>query len=453
MTMPSASANAAGLEWRGPINGGTPPELKAAICDAAARLCGERFGKLLEALVLAGSLACDEGTFVREGQDHRRALGDAEFLLIFKSDFPLPTQAVLHRLETEIESLLDAQGVTCPVRLNAVHPACLGSLRPHLYAFELRNCGQVIWGEEAILSLIPEFSPHEIPLEDAWRLLANRVVEQLSVLDQLVEWTTPSIEAHYRTVQLFLDMATSLLLFSGAYAPTCRERTKRLSTLARNARSVDEYPFSLCDFASHVEACTRWKLSPEGGLPGASDSPWDTAVVYAWLLWRWELARLTGAGSRETNFGLLRRYFELEPLRERWRGWRRVLRKGGWLGTCRHWLRWARLGWQASPEYWIYAAASELLFSLPSFCYSYSRLALDVDWNKVHGWLPLKEHGLSDERAAWRLLAANIVRNYREFVTGTGALGPLGAAEMTPSSVMLETQPQALPSLTAHRQG
>src|SRR5204862_702462 len=108
------------------------------------------------------------------------------------------------------------------------------------------NCGQAIWGDAGALALIPDFSPSEIPLEDGWRLLCERIVEQLSVADQLLEWRpTLSAEAHYQTVKLYLDMATSFLLFSGVYAATCREPSKRLAISTRKPCSVVDIPFAL----------------------------------------------------------------------------------------------------------------------------------------------------------------------------------------------------------------
>src|SRR5437588_7114813 len=78
-------------------------QLQAAVCEHASTVCEKRFGKLLEAVVLAGSLARDEGTFVNQGQDRWSVLGDAELLLVFKRNFPLPGRAILKSLEEEIE--------------------------------------------------------------------------------------------------------------------------------------------------------------------------------------------------------------------------------------------------------------------------------------------------------------------------------------------------------------
>ena len=65
-----------------------PPQLKAVICKEASTECEKRFGQILDAVVLAGSLARDEGTFVAKGQDRWSALGDAEFLLVFQRNSP-----------------------------------------------------------------------------------------------------------------------------------------------------------------------------------------------------------------------------------------------------------------------------------------------------------------------------------------------------------------------------
>jgi hypothetical protein len=181
--------------------------LRSAICNETVRLCLEHSSHGLRALVLTGSLARNEATF--EGGEGRWSFwGDAEFLLVCDSTGSLPPAARLAELRTRIEEALARFGIACRIGLRAVRLTYLGNLQPHLFAYELRACGRVLWGDPHILSLIPAFSPRDLSLEDAWRLLCNRMVEHLEVMEELADASAPqSGRVHYRTVKLYLDFA------------------------------------------------------------------------------------------------------------------------------------------------------------------------------------------------------------------------------------------------------
>jgi hypothetical protein len=409
------------LKWDQRIDDQTRHRLGSVICEETCRACQNRFAPELKSLVLTGSLARDEATFSKEGADSWSVLGDAEFLLIFKESAPLPSRASLETVRRHVERLLRNRSLTCQIGLSAAHPAYLSKLRPHIYAYELRELGRALWGDAEILSLIPEFSPSEIPLEDAWRLLCNRMIEQLAGVERLATGSSAlDPQVHYRTVKLYLAMATSFLLFSGYYAPTYREGSERLLKLAINRRE-GEQPFPLRDFAKRVEVCTRWKLSGDGPSEIGRSGFAESALTYAWSLWRWELASLTGAGYQLDHAGLMRHGFRLQPLSDRLRGWSYVLRRCGWHRSWSQWPRWGRLCLRASPRLWIYAAASELFSALPQLLDGGAEPARSVDWHAVDGWLPIRTNGPPGATAPWQLLASNIVRNYRDFLVETRA--------------------------------
>ena len=409
-----------------------PSALKAAICEEMARLCAEELGESLRAAVLTGSLARDEATFAREGE-RWSVLGDAEFLLIFHERTTLPPAPNLKLLRQGIENILLQCGILCPVSVSAVYPRYLLKMRPHIFGYELRTCGQVVWGEPQILSLIPAFSPSDIPLEDAWRLLCNRMVELLEVADQLVDKPGAlSRHAHYRAVKIYLDMATSFLLFRGAYAPSYRERAEKLRTLADSTSAKDGCSFfPLRTFAERVSSCTQLKLQEAGGgdlsVTGGDTGPsvefWEEVVAYARLLWRWELARLTGVQAQLSYRALLEKWMQLQPFGKRLRGWVYVLRKGGWHRSWRNWPHWVRRGWRASPRYWVYAAASELFLRLPALLRDANqRRDTDLNWKELRSWLPMvRECEAGMRGSSWQQVASEIARNYNEFVVGTRA--------------------------------
>lgn len=396
--------------------------LRATIGSETARLCAEQYTGQLRAVILAGSLARDEATWRMDG-DRSRALGDAEFLLVFADRTSLPDGRDVQNLARRIDAHLAGLGIVCPITLSPVHATYLRRLRPAIFAYELRASGQVAWGEATILSLTPAFSAADIPLEDAWRLLCNRLVEQLEVASDMSEPSTdPSEPALYRTVKLHLDMATSLLVFLGSYEPTYRQRAERLRDLARRQEQSDHYPFRLEPFARIVSACTEWKLAGGDG-PAPEGVSWQGVIERARRLWRWELARLSGASAELPDHALLEAWLRRQPAADRARGWLHVLRKCGWQQSWRLWPRWAHLARRGSPRYLVYSAACRLLFELPRFEVEGSDVTREgAAWEGLWADLPVIRPWADQRRALpWQEAASEIAWSYREFLVGTRA--------------------------------
>src|SRR6266576_1886790 len=302
--------------------------LRETIGKQVAQLCFQTHGQSLRAVVLTGSLARDEATLVEEGKSWR-LLGDAEFLLIFHTHASLPRTVAMGFLRQNIETSISRFGVTSEICVTAAYPKYLRSLRPSIFAYELRNCGKVVWGDPEILTCIPSFSSSDIPWEDGWRLLSNRMVEQLEVLEDLEQKPKMlSSRLHYRTVKLYLDMATSFLLFAGEYAPTYEERAQRLRILADTQPADDKTPFNLHQFCDRVSECTQWKLSEIACDTASISQPiverdstwWEEAVGYAQVLWGWELALLTGSTGEVGNQELLKRWMNCQPVYRHFEG-------------------------------------------------------------------------------------------------------------------------------------
>ena len=235
----------------------------SVICQQTVYHSVKNSGQGLRAIVLTGSIARGEGTYIKE-DGGVRVMGDAEFVLVFRDRSSVPLADHVDRIRDDIENSLEAQGIFCIVGLSAVTPSFLSESRPHLFAYELQTWGNVIWGEQEILGLMTAFRPSDIPLEDAWRLLQNRMVEMLQFPDDLEGGLTPlPAKTQYRTVKLYLDMATSLLLFAGAYAPTLRQRVERLREIA-SMTAKEDWPFPLEGFIQEVAGCTDWKLGDRG---------------------------------------------------------------------------------------------------------------------------------------------------------------------------------------------
>jgi len=395
------------------------------IAITASRLCVETFGNRLRAIVLTGSMARDEATIALENGQWR-VVGDAEFLLIFHDRAALPGQEAIGGFGKSIEDGLRLQQVSCPITLSAAKAAYLRGLPPHIFGYELRECGRVVWGEASILSLISPFSAADIPLEDGWRLLSNRIVEHVEVArawDARVQ-DMPSF-VQYQTIKLCLDTATSFLLFAGAYAPTYSGRQEALDHILEKATEKGRFSFLQKTFARQVSLCTQWKLGVSG--PGSELNlgarSWESVVSSACAVWKWELSILTGLPAQADFHELCKKSMRAQNASQRARGWMVVLRESGWLRSWRRWPNWVGKVWQGSPRHWVYLAAFELFSRLGALLGNKGADSeLDVNWTEVRGWLPLTGSLQANSvRGDWRQLASEIAWNYHAFVEKTRA--------------------------------
>ncbi len=402
---------------------------KAAIYEEASRLCAARCNGRVSGLVLTGSLARDEGTDV-QGSGSWTLLSDAEFLLVLTDGAPLLSLRQESLLRQSIEGNLAERGIHCKISLSSCHADYLRGMRPNIFAYELKACGQVVLGDPEILRLVPEFSAAQIPREDAWRLLCNRMVEHVGVCSAFAGRPERLPRAlYYHTLKLYLDMATSLLLFVGAYEPTYQRRAARLKSLA-DSGSIDESGlFPLGRFAERVDFCTQSKLrglsqEKESQLetqPNGSWALWEEAIAYLRQLWRWELQRLTGLKAHSSDRELLKAWIRRQSVYSCLRGWVYTLRRRGWVQSWREWPRWGWRGMHASPRYWIYDAASELFFRLPSLVAIIEKRTDDeIDFRELLARLPVTSATLpKNGYPSWRRVAAEIFWNYSEFVVDT----------------------------------
>lgn len=382
-------------------------EATSLITAHVGRVCSDRFGVGLRAIVLTGSLARGEGTWVREGKGWR-LLGDADLFLIFHTGVPLPPEGTRAQ-EQAIERALAGDDVVAHVRLAPSHSEFLARMPHHIATFELRACGRVVWGDADVLSLVPRFSISEISREDAWRMLANRIIEQLE--GAATGEGVLSAGSQYATVKLFLDMATSYLVFLGLYQPTYSQRADALQEAARDHR-VDS-PFALSPFVEILRAATEFKLRATP-MPYAPERLWADAARYASDLWAWQLARLTGVPSSSAQ-ELMKCWMRQMSWTARLRGWASAARRSRLNATrCVIWLRMMPKG---SPRYLIYAAATELFFGLAGLV---AKAPDPADQWSVAADLPLAATRTM-EPDTWQALAKSIALNYHQLLESTTA--------------------------------
>src|SRR5580658_735509 len=99
----------------------TSADLIALVVNETVSIVLRLFEPRLKAIVLTGSMARGESTFV-SAEDGWNTLGDCEMVLVFESNEPLPCSNQVTEAQEEIELRLEQRGLACLVGMSPVHP-------------------------------------------------------------------------------------------------------------------------------------------------------------------------------------------------------------------------------------------------------------------------------------------------------------------------------------------
>ena len=325
-------------------------------------------------LIVTGSAARGEATIVatRTGVQW---LSDLEFLVVARDSAHMGAEErALDSLASEISGRLEASGVHVVVELTAVYARYFPSIRPHLFGYELRECGRQLFGDEEYLQCIQAFHWRQIPREDAWRLVSNRMVEWLDYLLTPKRLSLP--QQFYLLVKQYLDLATSLSLFSGHYSPGYRTRAGALEGIAVWIKH-EGLGLEVGRLMEAVRIATDFKLAPPSQFEVLWDSEaGDLAIAldklgYRWLydelpvtlsaVWNWE-ARHVGS-SVEVKAGKTADPGQIYGLKHRARAWARLLWHAQGDARSSALRRLPRLFLKGTPRSLIYGCTARLLGS------------------------------------------------------------------------------------------
>ena len=419
--MPGSHSAAGGVALS---SGSRDSDAKSRISDTMGRWCSQSLGPRLKAIVLTGSLARNEATW--QQTDHGvQFLSDAEFIVIVKDKEALPSPELVTLICRGAEEELRNQGVLCKLSFGAVRESFLLSLGDTIFGHELLTCGEVVYGDRDILKVR---GAGHVSQEDAWRMLANRTVELLEIVPELLDGVAQLSEAaQYRLTKLYCDMATSILVFKQEFVAGYQARANKLCDVHAHGL-LSDLPFDADWFVAMVRRCTDYKISHswDGASPFARPESVQQAVTVLCSLWTWELAQMHG-NAMSTPEAMLRLHMQQQALKDRLRGWAFVVRRRGMRDSLRHGWRWLRLLCSASPRYCVYAAGLHAVsgFEFPVSSASDSAgLGQLETWNSkleaVSRWLPIANFSVRtapDDKD----IAEAILWNYREFLVETRA--------------------------------
>lgn len=364
-------------------------------------------------LILTGSSARGEATIALT-PSRVYWLSDLEFLVVVGNSASIRQEGhTLDRLSMKVSRRLQASNVSVAVELTPAPERYFASIRPHLFGYELLKCGRQLYGVEDYIGRIPHFNWTEIPREDAWRLISNRIVEWLDYLLGSGRLLLP--RQFYSLVKLYQDLLTSLCLFSGHYAPGYQARAAALEDVVvwaeQNRIGIDPTLFRQA-----VRTTIEFKLDPCSGFEWLWQSDatdlqaalreagrarlHDALPATAGAVWRWQAVQIARASSRHhrSAWSEVRRIY---GWRDRIRGWGKLLLLAQRRSKANAFGRMVRLFFQGTPRSLIYACAVRLLETSTSHhpgTLHWVRRHLPLTIGDCHDWNKLGKQCVS----AWK---------------------------------------------------
>src|SRR5262249_42679957 len=200
---------------------------------------------------------------------------------------------------------------------------------------ELSVHGKLLWGEPTRISMPPATPPQYDLRRDGLRLRNNRIVEHLRTRVQYETGEADHLQMLYSLNKFWIEIATSLSVFTGCYAPSYRERAERLANVLDSLRAgplsrVAE-PLHLRLQQSGLHGAASQLLSPEISELTLGPLLSEAAAVAA-RLWWWETGHILGDDPEPADWRQIAwRLRRIQTRSQRVREWGRLLlRSDGW---------------------------------------------------------------------------------------------------------------------------
>lgn len=263
------------------------------VLEVTASALGAGTDSLFRGLILTGSAARSEATIVARG-DRFVWMSDVECLvpIAHRRDLPEARRRLGAAAET-INAEMASCGHDVEVELTPAPAAYFKGLKPHLFSVELRRFGKQVFGDQEYLELIPSLDSNEISPEEAWRLLSNRLAEDLERRVEARPFRT--IDRIYGDVKLAIDLLTAFSILSNCYAPSYGERYRNREKILAYAADLGLDPALVEDYRLILDQAMEFKTSgcsgevwscyPADRLWAESAGNWYDTDQAEWACW------------------------------------------------------------------------------------------------------------------------------------------------------------------------
>ncbi len=294
---------------------------ESAVEKAAQRIIDALGSELIDALVLVGSHAREEAI---------SGVSDVEFLLVTK---PHNRKFVAKAIkENGLSGKKISIGITTQENLKR--------FRPLIFTIEAKRFGKVLYGDNAVLDLIPAYLSTNIETLDGFILLNNRIVEQLNLW--LVIQSKHQIN-EYEIYKGYVQLANSLLAFNKSYRSLYEDKTREIKKFAIQPELVTK----IDDAVNMIKSVKLKLINSDEAL-----KRWEELRSFFKETWLYEAASLLKKKEIPEN-DLIEKFVSIVRFKDKVRGWIKVLK-----------VDWSDIpGFKTSPQFAIYQQAIKLYFS------------------------------------------------------------------------------------------
>jgi hypothetical protein len=277
-------------------------------------------------LILTGSVARGEGALIAQPSGISRWLSDLEFQVIIPGARRTEDiDAALRHTEQAINLAPANRQRGLRVGFNSIRAPQLARLRPAIFSREMLEHGKLLWGEPSALPL-PQWwcdGRVDIPLLDAFRLLNNRIVQQLDARLRCEVCANTDLLPAYTLQKFWIELATSLSVFLGCYRTSYRERRPALSKLLKTQPQLFGEIGQL--LIARLTDAIEVKLG-HAAPSACSNEAFNEGAIVAAAVWKWETEQLLGRPSADYGWRSVgARIRQLEPYTQKARDWTRLL--------------------------------------------------------------------------------------------------------------------------------
>ena len=281
-------------------------------------------------VLLTGSFARGEGTIIPDLRTRSRWLSDVECLVVVRGGIISKPEIRQSMRQIEMDTNSDRGNTErgIKVELRAILTQGMVRLRPAIFTRELCEHAKLLWGDPAAIPVPRTPSSGEgISKYDAFRLLNNRIIEQIAVRSEYADRASDSTAVAYSLTKFWIDLGTSLSVFLGCYQPGYRSRQKPVEDALAAHKEI--FGAEMCSrLIFRFRNAMAQKLGQAEFPSGDPAHEFSEAVEIARATWNWESGQLIGTTAAAGDWrGIFARLSSLETGAQRIRDWARLLRR------------------------------------------------------------------------------------------------------------------------------
>lgn len=280
-------------------------------------------------VILAGSLARGEGVLAAGADGRTRWLSDIECLVVIADGARGSSGSLgeaLGRAEAALRIEAKTHAAGLGIQLSPIQASRLARLRPTIFARELAAHGKLLWGRpEAIAMPANGLTDARALRADAFRLLNNRIMEQVAARARCAEGRATPLESGYALSKFWNELATSLSVFLNCYRTSYRQRWQAIGD-ALTAPHCPLDPEIAGAVLERLDASMRVRTGKLDASQWPREAGFEPAAGLAERIWHWESGRMMrapGAGGVDGWRVIPRRLRRVATLSQSARDWAR----------------------------------------------------------------------------------------------------------------------------------